>query len=539
MDGSVFELAGRQLKSTFGKLDFPEWCGEHIRLIKNGRLVPFSFEGHEYLKEIYSLPFDVKTLVFQKAAQMGISTYSLLRVLKFLDDNAAKAVYYFPTDDDVRDFAQDRCDPMIDNSEYLSKKISYDRADNLGLKQLGNSSLYFRGVFSKQKVKSVDADIIIKDEVDEADQENLVFADDRLLHSSFGYRIELSQPSSPDFGINRAFKETDQRYWIVKCPKCGRQNNIVESFPKNLFSKGKGNKISSWIGCTRCRGKLDTTKGQWVAKHPSLSNDGIGFQVSQLFSTTVSPLQIYKRFTKATLSSEKKNFWISYIGVPYQDSNLCPFTDALIEGCEERNYGFEKEAFSSFMGIDVGDVCHVVVFGWTGKRLRMLYCEEVLSDDFERFCYLIERYRSFFVIDAMPYKNLSKRLALKYKGWGAIQYFKGESLREKTEGEGEYEVPVVMHNRTESIDEMKSEFENGFFVLPNPKKLKGANLEMYERWKAHIKNLEKEETMDKAGYKKIEYKKKVENHFGMATNSAYIAFTIGRGVSMQAVDPVF
>jgi hypothetical protein len=537
MSEGIIELVEKIGNDRFKDLSLLEWCSKYIRLVSKGSLLPFSLDGHDYLKEIFDLP-DVPRETHQKAAQMGISTYVLLRQLRRMDRYSLKVGYYFPTDEDVSDFSQDRANPIIDNSEYLSGKMRYDKADNLGLKQMGNSSLYFRGVWSKRKVKSVDLDTIVKDEVDEANQENLVFAEDRVLHSSFKWITELSQPSRPDYGINRTFKKSDMRMRFLKCPKCGRWNNIVESFPKNLFSKGKGDNFTAWIGCTRCHAKLSTGKGEWVAAHPTRSKDHVGFLESQLFGSTTSAVDVYKKFTGATLLSEKKNFWISIVGVPYYDPEMQPISDELIDSCEVKEYGFERSAQSSFIGIDVGDVCHATVWGWTGSRLRLLWCEEILSDDFDGFCKLIERYRGYFVIDAMPYKNLSKRLCMKYQGWGSIQYFKGEALTEKKEGEGEYEVPVVMHNRTESIDEMVDLFREGFFVLPNPKKLAPDELERYERWKSQMKALEKDKTVDKSGYEKSEYKKNVANHYGMSTNSGLIAFRVGRGSYTPCVNPV-
>lgn len=534
----IIALVGSYGKERFEKPSgFLAWSRRNIRLVIKGTLVPFDIDGHEYLEEIFNLP-DVPRITHQKAAQMAISTTELLRALYRMDRYAIKGVYYFPTDDDVKDFSQDRCNPIIDNSEYLSSKMSYDKADNLGLKQMDHSSLYFRGVWTKRKVKSVDADFVTKDEVDEANQENLVFSEDRVLHSAFKWITELSQPSRPDFGINRSFKLSDQRFWHVKCPKCGRLNNIVESFPSNLMHKGKGDNLIAWIGCTRCHAKLPTTKGQWVPAYPSRSKDHVGFLESQLFSSTTNALDIFKKFTGATLLAEKKNFWISMIGLPYYDPELQPISDELMASCESKEFGFLREAQSSFIGIDVGDVCHATVWGWTGYRLRLLWCEEILSDDFDGFCKLIERFRGYFVIDAMPYKNLAKRLCMKYQGWGSIQYFKGEALQEKSEGEGEFQVPVVMHNRTESIDEMVELFREGFFVLPNPKKLAPDELERYEKFKSQMKALEKDKTLDKSGYEKTEYKKNVANHYGMSSNSGLIAFRVGRGSFTPSVDPV-
>ncbi len=148
-------------------------------------------------------------------------------------------------------------------------------------------------------MKTIDADEIVKDELDEADQENMIFAEDRLLHSSFKWIIELSQPSKPDYGINRSFKRSDQRYRMVKCPACGRWEQHRRELPANLMHKGKDDKLTAWIGCTRCRRKLDMRSAAWVAKHPSRSKEHVGFLHSQLYSNTVDTAFIYNRYTSA------------------------------------------------------------------------------------------------------------------------------------------------------------------------------------------------------------------------------------------------
>ncbi len=125
-------------------LGFIDWCAKHIILPVDGALRAWSLDGHEDLRELYELG-DVPRETHQKAAQRGVSTYALLKTLYRLDRHVMKAVYYFPTDEDVKDFSQDRANPIIDYSEYLSGKMRYDKADNLGLKQMGNSSLYSGG----------------------------------------------------------------------------------------------------------------------------------------------------------------------------------------------------------------------------------------------------------------------------------------------------------------------------------------------------------------------------------------------------------
>jgi len=220
----------------------------------------FSFKGHEYLEEIYKKQHSDE--VIEKAAQVGISTYFLLKAFWLCDTCHAKVIYYFPTDSDVSDFSNDRAKPMIEGNEYLSSKMS--EIDNVGLKQIGDSSIYFRGMFSKTRVKSVDADYIILDELDEAKQDHKEFARDRILHSALCWMAQLSQPSIPDYGIDAEFKLSDQRFWHLKCPSCGHWNCLEETFPECFFerkpSDPKYPAEKYYRGCIKCAAELDMSR---------------------------------------------------------------------------------------------------------------------------------------------------------------------------------------------------------------------------------------------------------------------------------------
>jgi len=61
-------------------------------------------------------------------------------------------------------------------------------------------------------LKSVRADMLVLDDLDEAEPQAKAMALERLAHSRFKRIIELSNPSFPDFGIDEAFRRSDQRF---------------------------------------------------------------------------------------------------------------------------------------------------------------------------------------------------------------------------------------------------------------------------------------------------------------------------------------
>jgi len=66
---------------------------------------------------------------------------------------------------------------------------------------------------SRVSLKSIPVDYIIFDELDEAPQNSIDMAMERMAHSEFKNVLKLSNPTLPDYGIDKTFQETDQRYW--------------------------------------------------------------------------------------------------------------------------------------------------------------------------------------------------------------------------------------------------------------------------------------------------------------------------------------
>ena len=81
-------------------------------------------------------------------------------------------------------------------------------------------------------LKSIPVDFLVFDEMDEASPAAVDMAMERMSHSEFREVLKLSNPTLPDYGIDKAFQETDQRFWHVKCLKCGEYTCLEEKFPE-------------------------------------------------------------------------------------------------------------------------------------------------------------------------------------------------------------------------------------------------------------------------------------------------------------------
>ena len=199
-------------------------------------------------------------------------------------------LYLFPSRSDVLDFSKGRISPLIDDNPDTIGSWLMD-TDAAGIKKVWNSFLYLRGMQSRVSLKSIPVDFIIFDELDEAPQNSIDMAMERMSHSEYKRVLKLSNPTLPDYGIDKAFQETDQRYWLLKCEICGEYTCLEDTFP-NCLLEVKGQVIRA---CKKCEAELNPAIGKWVAKKPRVTGKR-GYHYSQLFSQFVCPAEILHQF---------------------------------------------------------------------------------------------------------------------------------------------------------------------------------------------------------------------------------------------------
>lgn len=518
MSDYIQDIIRQRLDAAFQKRKnhkpYVDWAHDYL-VLENGER--FSFKGHAYLEELYTLHHPY--IVYEKAAQTCVSTKVLGETFWGGDGWPLTALYYFPTDGDVEDFSNHRAKSMIKDSPYLSEKVT--GIDNVGQKQIGMSWIYFRGLWTKTGVKSVPADILVLDELVEANLENAEFAKDRLLHSRLAWIRELSQPGLPGFGIDESFEKSDQRYWLLKCPHCGQWTNVVDTFPECLGVVGKPRNLRYFLACVKCGKDLDTQAGEWVAKYPD-RKDVRGYQVSQLYSSIVpegySNLQeyIYKEWKSARKQRAKKRIIISIVGRPYADDTL-PLNEQNIKPALG-THPLKSRSNYSIMGIDVGDELYIVILSFSNDYKLLIHWLEI-TDDWNRLDKLmVEQQVAMCVIEAMPYKNSAKNFARRYPDNVYIMYLNQMvNAKKGLEGEGVAAVKKISEDRTDSLDQTVCDFKEGEMIIPDR-----TENEKVETFIQHLFKLKKEKKLKEDGSITYVYKKRQDNHFAFAANAARI-----------------
>jgi len=459
---------------------------------------PFTYDRHEYLIEPYQddHPFQVE----MKAAQMGLTTRAMLRSLyKCRYAGFRGVLYLFPSRTDALDFSKSRISNLIDENPNTIGEWLRD-TDSAGLKKVWNSFLYIRGMHSKVGLKSIPVDFVIFDELDEAPQNSVDVAMERMGHSEHRLVLQLSNPTLPDYGIDKIFQETDQRYWLLKCGKCGEYTCLEDTFPDCLVTVNGG----VIRACHKCKSELNPSIGEWVAKHPSIT-DKRGYHYSQLFSHFIDPGDILHQFRT---TDNLTDFYNLKIGISYVQAENRLSAEEVLSLCGNKGVVSSDDGPCS-MGVDQGKDLHVVI----GKRHVQKAGEIVhleIYKDWEELDRLMTNFNvSRCVVDALPETRNARAFAERFRGKVFLNYYNQHQKGFYAWNEKEL---IVQCNRTESLDASHREIMERNLILPK-------RCEISKMFAAQLHNVAKKlEENEDTGSKRYIYVKLGADHFRHALN---------------------
>jgi hypothetical protein len=413
-------------------------------------------------------------------------------------------LYLFPSKTDVTDFSKGRIDPLIgDNPDVIGKWIR--ETDSANIKKVWNSFIYLRGMNSRVGLKSIPVDFVIFDELDEAPQNAVDMAMERMAHSEIREVLKLSNPTLPDYGIDKAFQETDQRYWLLKCPHCGEYTCLEETFPDCLLTvSGRVIRV-----CRKCKGELDPAKGEWVPQKPSIQ-DKRGYHYSQLFSQYVNPGEILHQFRT---TSNLTDFYNLKIGIAYVEATNRLSVQEVLSLCGSDGVADKNPGLCS-MGVDQGKDLHVVIGKYHPTKGGRIIHLGVYKDwaDLDQLFKKFGVYRC--VVDALPETRNARAFAERHKGSVFLNYYNENQKGMYAWNERDL---IVSCNRTESLDASHNEIINGQVVLPR-------ECEIVREFALHLHNVAKKlEEDEETGAKRFVYVKLGPDHFRHAYNYEVMA----------------
>ena len=497
------------LRQSLADVDPFMWAIENKIKLQSGVFNPL---GHEY--QVDPMQSTARKRIAKKGAQLGWTELEVIRTLhgQIHGQYPSGVLYLFPTSDDVSDFSKARFGPLIsDNPDAIGYYVR--STDSTNIKRIGTGMLYLRGARATQKVeglkkdaaklRSIPVDAVKFDEVDLMDPDMVDMALERFSHSQVQEEVYLSTPTIPGFGIDKLYQESDQRVWMITCPKCGRECCLELDFPDCVKYHGK----QAYRACVKCGEELNPSLGKWVAQRQA---DSEGYWISQLNSNFVDPGKILTLFNDPPHGNIQE-VYNSKLGMAYiaaenrltvNDVYACCGSDSLIT----------KDTGPCAMGVDVGNVLNVVI----GKRLQGIRKKIVYVGRVAEFNDLHELARDFnvttCVIDQYP-ETRKVREFRKSEAGNNIGVFGCQYLdMSDDEVRQDDDAGVVKMSRTELCDATHTMIANGVYDLPR----RCPEIEEYARQMSAIAKIL--DVDNKRGTAVYRYKKLGADHYRHATN---------------------
>jgi hypothetical protein len=495
----------------------------------------WSYEHHPWAEEPQECI--AEQMVAQKAAQMAFTEIALNKTFKAIDIDAYNVLYILPSlHPDARDFSTSRFDAALELSPHLASLFT--DVKNIGHKRAGSANLFIRGSRSRSQLKSIPANLIVFDEVDEMVFENITLAMERMSGQLQRQVYMISTPTIENFGINVYFKQGDQRHYMFKCPHCSRLTELV--FPDCLHICGDSFEDpaikESYIFCKECKHKLDhAAKKTFLAKGnaewvPTVQGTEIvSYYINQLYSIILPPYKIAELCFKAEQDpTDEQELYNSKGGLPHVVKGG-KVTDEQITACIGHNCDVRPSSNSFVtMGVDVGKVLHVEIDEWNFNHrvfeadLNALASCRVLKflrvPNFHDLDELMLEFRvGYCVIDIEPETRSSLEFAKRFlHSVRMCKYAQGVSGKLIKDNPEELSVQV---NRTSWLDLSLGRFKKRTITLPTD-----VDVEYREHICAPTRIYDKDRDGNPVG----RYESgKNPDHYAHARNYAEIALALG------------
>lgn len=212
------------------------------------------FDKYRFMQEVYS--DDSPLIVCMKAAQIGFTTYQILRTAYECKYSKYDIIYVLPTADDVKKFSGGKTNKIIAWNPVL-QTWTKDK-DSIEQKQFDKNTIYYQGSWTERAALMITAKKLVVDEYDRCKPEIVEQYDSRLQSIANPKKAFFSNPSIPDFGVDKYYKLSDQKKWHVthSCGACFAMDEHCIDYATEIYR------------CPTCKGEItdqERKNGKWIA----------------------------------------------------------------------------------------------------------------------------------------------------------------------------------------------------------------------------------------------------------------------------------
>lgn len=350
----------------------------------------------------------VSKVTMMCSAQVG-KTETLLNVIGyFVDHDPKPIIFMLPTVELAEDMSKERITPTARDTPCLRDKLRVERtkdgSNTILKKSFPGGHLSLVGSNSAGQAASRSISIILADEVDRfavsAISSSGVYEGDPLTllvvrqkNRFFKKAIFTSTPTvKGESRIEKSWKNSDQRLFMLPCPECGHMQNLVWDQVKwAKDEKGNHSPDDVWYECVECGEpisedsiKSNLKKGEWVKQKPSIKGHA-GFHINEFYSPWSRWSDIVKDYLeKKDNLDQLRVWWNTTLGRTFAlPTSMALDWRRLIEKAEDYKPGIVPlRGLVLFAGADVqGDRLEVTVRAWNREESWVVSHEVLFGVD--------------------------------------------------------------------------------------------------------------------------------------------------------------
>lgn len=313
------------------------WIANNAIKTETGEVL--DFKKYFFLYDIYRDTADL--ICCMKCAQIGFTTYEILKTAHECKNDKIDILYVLPTADDVKRFSGGKTNKIIAWNPIL-QTWTKDK-DSVEQKQFGDNTVYYQGSWTERAALMITAKKLVVDEYDRCKQDIVEQYDSRLQSIANPKKAFFSNPSIPDFGVSKFYKISDQKKWHIT-HSCGKTYPMEENcidYSAEIYR------------CPFCQGEITDNErqfGEWIA---TSTGKWSGYWIPLWIAPWMSAAKIaeYKR-------EKTSEYFANFVaGLPYHGSGDKVQASTIAKCIKEE---VNEHADRIIIGVDTGLPIHIV-----------------------------------------------------------------------------------------------------------------------------------------------------------------------------------
>lgn len=303
---------------------------------------------HKY-RFMYDIYVDRSPLICcMKAAQIGFTTYEILKSAHECKNDGIDLIYVLPTADDVKKFSGGKTNKMISQNPVF-QTWTKDK-DSIEQKQFGNNTIYYQGSWTERAALMITAKKLVVDEYDRCKPEIVEQYDSRLQSIANPKKAFFSNPSIPDFGIHKLYQMSDQKKWHIThvCGKTFVMDENCINYDLLIYQ------------CPHCKSEItdeERRMGEWVA---TAQGEWSGYWIPLWIAPWMSAKKIAEaKHGSKTQPAKSPEFFANFVaGLPYVGGGNKVSAQTIVRCL---NAAINDQEGRIIIGVDTGLPIHYVL----------------------------------------------------------------------------------------------------------------------------------------------------------------------------------